>query len=108
MPFDWPLLGLLAVAVALDVAGSLLFKAWAASNHFHLLGLGLLVYGVSLVLFAVALRRGSLGVIFALWVGLAAVLLTAVGWIVYRETLSPRQFIGIGLILIAVFLLQTE
>jgi multidrug transporter EmrE-like cation transporter len=103
---DWGTLALIAVAAALEIIGDLALKLWAEKDIATYFGLGLLVYVGSLVLFAVTLRRAPLAIIFALWVGMAIVGLTLMGWRFFDEPLGSRQIVGIVLVIIAIFLLR--
>lgn len=103
---DWGTLALVTAAATFEMGGDVVLKLWAErGNNWHF-GLGLLTYAVSIALFAVALRRAPLAIIFALWVGMAIAGLTLIGWWFFGETLGLRQLIGIALVMIAVFLLQ--
>jgi spermidine export protein MdtJ len=95
---DWILWGLLLVAVSLELIGDISLKWWAETNRWLGFGIGLVVYTVSLVIFAVLLRRAELAALFALWVGIAAVALALAGWLIFGEALSPRRLAGIALV----------
>ncbi|MBN1178797.1 MAG: EamA family transporter [Anaerolineae bacterium] len=105
-PFDWTLWGLLALAAALEFAGDLLLKWWAETNNWLSFGAGVLAYVASLAIFAMLLRRADLSVIFALWVGLAAVLTALAGWLLFGEAITPRRIAGILLVIGGVILLS--
>ena len=96
---DWNLWGLLLVAAALELTGDIALKWWAETNRWLGFGIGLVIYSLALIIFAVLLRRAELAVIFALWVGIAAVLLTLVGWWLFGEALSVRRLAGIALVM---------
>jgi spermidine export protein MdtJ len=95
---DWLLWGLLLVAVSLELIGDISLKWWAETNRWLGFGIGLVVYTVSLVIFAVLLRRAEMAALFALWVGIAAVALALAGWLIFWEALSPRRLAGIALV----------
>ena len=80
-------------------------KWWAETDRWPGLAIGLIVHSLALVLFAHLLRRAELAIIFALWVGIAAVLLTLAGWLIFGEALSPRRLAGIGLVMGGMILL---
>jgi len=103
---DWTLWGLLLVAAALELTGDLAFKWWAETDRWLGLVLGLIVYALALVIFALLLRRAELAVIFALWVGIAAVLLALAGRWLFGETLSLQQLAGLALVVVGMVLLQ--
>jgi multidrug transporter EmrE-like cation transporter len=96
---DWTLWGLLLVAAILEILGDLSLKWWVETDRWLGFGIGLVVYSAALVIFAVLLRRAELAVIFALWVGVAMLLLTLGGWWLFGEALSPRRIAGIVLVM---------
>ncbi len=96
---DWTLWGLLLVAAILEIIGDLSLKWWTETNRWLGFGIGLVVYSLALVIFAILLRRAELAVIFALWVGIAALLLTLAGWWLFGEALSLRRIAGIALVM---------
>ncbi len=102
---DWTLWGLLLVAAILEISGDLSLKWWAETDRWLGFGLGLLLYSLALGIFAVLLRRAELAVIFALWVGIAAVLLAIAGWWLFGEALSLRHVVGIALVIGGMILL---
>lgn len=103
---DWNTWALLLSAAVLELVGDLTFKWWAETNRWPGLVVGLLVYGLSLVLFAVLLRRAELAVIFGLWVGVATVLLALAGWLLFGEGLSLRQMAGLALVVGGMVMLE--
>jgi small multidrug resistance pump len=103
---DWTLWGLLLVAAILEITGDLAFKWWAETGRWLGLVLGLIVYTLSLIIFAVLLRRAELAVIFALWVGVAVVLVALAGWGFFGEALSLRKVAGLALVIGGMILLQ--
>ena len=66
----------------------------------------MIVYSLALILFAVLLRRAELAIIFALWVGVAAVLLALAGWWFFDEALSLRRLAGLALVVGGMVLLR--
>ncbi len=103
---DWALWGLLVTAATLEIIGDLALKWWAETNRWLGFGIGLVVYSLALIVFAVLLRRAELAVIFALWVGMAAVLLTFAGWWFFGEALSLPRLAGLALVIGGMILLQ--
>ena len=104
---NWGLWGLIVVAAIFEVAGDLALKYWAEGDDARLFALGLGTYLVSLACFAYALKRAPLAIIVGMWVGVALVLMAIFGWVLFGEALSPRRMIGLGLITVALFLLQS-
>jgi spermidine export protein MdtJ len=102
---DWTAWVLLVVAAALEFAGDLLLKWWADSDNWLGFGAGLSTYAVSLIIFAVLLRRADLSIIFALWVGAAAVLAALAGCFLFGEVFTLQRMLGVLLIVAGVVLL---
>jgi small multidrug resistance pump len=105
---DWTLWGILLVAATLEIIGDISLKWWAETNRWLGFGVGLVVYGIALMLFAVLLRRAELAVVFSLWVGVAAVLLALAGWWIFGESLTPRHLAGLALVIVGMLLLGTR
>jgi multidrug transporter EmrE-like cation transporter len=80
---------------------------WAETDRWPGLVIGLVVYSLALIIFALLLRRAELAVIFALWVGVAAVLLALAGWWFFDEALSLRRLAGLTLVIGGMILLGT-
>jgi len=97
---------LLLFGIFLDVAGTIAVRisdgltrplwSWAA----------LLLYGLSLLPFGIALKRIDISVGFAVWSAREMVLITAIGILWFREAASPLKMLSLGLILIGVVTLN--
>lgn len=59
-------------------------------------------YGVSFYFLSVTMRSIPIGVIYAIWSGLGVVLVTLVGWLVFKQHLDLPALIGIALIVAGV------
>lgn len=96
----------LAVAIIAEVIGT---SALKASNGFTVWQPSLVVvlaYGISFYCLALALRTIPVGIAYAIWSGVGVVLISAVGWIVYRQRLDAAAIVGIGLIIAGVAVIQ--
>ena len=92
----WIILG---IAIAFEVAGTLLLKA---SNGFENLLLGMVSIGcymVSFWLFAPVLKVLPAGVAYAIWAGVGISMVAILGFVLFKESLSAAQIAFIGLIL---------
>ena len=96
----------LAIAIVAEVLGT---SALKASNGFTVWQPSLLVvpgYSVSFYCLALALRTIPVGIAYAIWSGVGVVLISGVGWIVYRQRLDAAAIVGIGLIIAGVAVIQ--
>ena len=63
-------------------------------------------YGAALYFLSLTLRTIPVGVAYAVWSGVGVVLITVVGWLVFKQELDMPAFIGIGLIASGVVVLN--
>ena len=96
----------LALAVVLEVIATSALKASEQFTRFWPSVLVVLGYGTAFYLLSLCLRSMPLGIMYAIWSGLGVVLITAVGWLVYKESLDMPAFIGMALILTGVFIIR--
>lgn len=114
---------LLALSILTTVAAQLLFKKgilmtgkleFSLSNLFNLiiqifqnlyLLSGLFVFGVAFLLWLFVLSKMQLNIVYPVTVGLNLCLITIISWFLFKEYLSFYQILGIGSIMLGVFLL---
>ncbi len=99
--------GALIVAIAAEVVGTSLL---AASQQFTRLwpSLGTIAaYAVAFYLLSFTLRIMPVGIAYAIWSGLGIVLVSAVGFLVLRQSLDLPALIGIGFIITGVIIINT-
>ncbi|MEX0628367.1 MAG: multidrug efflux SMR transporter [Cucumibacter sp.] len=63
-------------------------------------------YAATFYLFYRAIETIQVGVAYAIWSGLGMVLIALLAWMIHRQALDTPAFIGIGLILSGVVVLQ--
>ncbi len=96
----------LAVAILADVIGTTALKA---SNGFTVWLPSLVVvagYGVSFYFLSLALRSIPVGVAYAIWSGVGIVLISVLGWALFRQRLDAAALVGVGLIIAGVIVIQ--
>jgi small multidrug resistance pump len=97
----------LAIAILAEVIGT---SALKASNGFTVLMPSVVVvagYAVSFYCLSLALRAIPVGVAYAIWSGVGIVLISAIGWVLFRQRLDAAALIGIGLIIAGVVVIQS-
>jgi len=90
----------LSIAIAFEVAGTLLLKT---SNGFEKIGLGMAAiacYSVCFWFFAPALKSIPTGVAYAVWAGVGIVCVAILSFMLFGQKLSWLQMMLIGLILV--------
>ncbi|MDR6827673.1 small multidrug resistance pump [Bosea sp. BE271] len=63
-------------------------------------------YGAAFYFLSHSLRAIPVGVAYALWSGLGIVLISAVGYVAFKQSLDPPALIGIGLIVAGVIVIN--
>lgn len=99
----WVLLGFAIVA---EVIGTTALKM---SDGFSKLWPSLVVvvgYAIAFYLLSMTLKYIPVGVAYAVWSGVGIALITLIGWVVFSQTLDWAAWLGIGLIISGVLVLQ--
>ena len=89
----------LAIAIVAEVIGTTALKA---SNEFTRLVPSLIVvvgYGTAFYFMSISMRVLPVGIMYAIWSGMGIVLVSIIGWVVYRQVLDEPAMIGMGLII---------
>lgn len=99
----WLLLGIAILAEVLATS------ALKLTEGFTRVGPSLVViagYVLAFYFLALTLRSMSVGVAYAIWAGSGIALIALIGWVVLGERLDAAGFIGIGLIIGGVLVLN--
>tara|TARA_R110002124_G_scaffold114463_16_gene269039 strand:+ start:3391 stop:3699 length:309 start_codon:yes stop_codon:yes gene_type:complete len=94
------------VAIICETVGTMLLKA---SDGFSkpVPAIGALVgFAIALFLLSKTLQTIPVGIVYALWSGVGIVMVTILGVIIFKQNLDTPSYIGIGLILAGVIVLQ--
>ncbi len=90
----------LTAAIALEVVGTVLLKMSDGFEKWHWGVLSIVCYACCFWLFAPALKVIPVGVAYALWAGVGILVVTIIGYLVFREQLGAVQLACIALITI--------
>jgi small multidrug resistance pump len=96
----------LVIAVAFEVVATTALKE---TQGFTRLAPSLIVavgYGFAFYFLALVLRTMPVGVVYALWSGAGIVLVTAIGWVWFRQALDMPALAGMALILAGVVVIN--
>jgi multidrug transporter EmrE-like cation transporter len=89
-----------------EVIGTTALKASAGFTRPGAVAVVVLGYGMAFYLLARVLLVLPLGVTYAIWSGLGVAAVTLIGLLVYGQRLDPAGWIGIGLIVAGVMVLN--
>lgn len=98
----------LAIAIAI-VAEVIATTALKASNEFTRLVPSLIAalgYGVAFYFMTISMRVLPVGIMYAIWSGLGIVLISILGWLVFRQTLDIAAMVGMGFIIAGVIIIN--
>jgi small multidrug resistance pump len=96
----------LAIAIIAEVIGTTALKA---SNEFSRLLPSLIVvvgYGTAFYFMSISMRVLPVGIMYAIWSGMGIVLISVLGWLVYRQTLDTPAMIGLVFIIAGVIIIN--
>ncbi|EJB5293358.1 multidrug efflux SMR transporter [Vibrio cholerae] len=63
-------------------------------------------YGISFYFLSLSLKSIPVGIAYAVWAGLGVALVTLIAWIVYGQKMDSWGFLGVGLIVCGVAVLN--
>ncbi len=96
----------LIIAVICETAGTASLKA---SEEFTKLwpSVGVIVgFAGAFYFLSLTLKYMPLGVVYALWSGLGIILITLIGIVIFKQSLDLAAYIGIGLIMLGVIVIN--
>lgn len=97
---------LLAISIIAEIIGT---SALKQSDGFSKLAPTIVVligYGIAFVTLALVVKRMDVGVAYAIWAGLATAGIVLVSWLVLGSKPAATTFLGIGLIIVGVVLVN--
>ena len=93
---------LLGIAIVAEVIATSSLKASDGFTRLWPSVVTVLGYGIAFYCLALTLRVIPTGVAYAIWSGVGIVLISAVGWVWFRQALDLPAMIGMGLIIAGV------
>ena len=98
------------LALAIAICGEVIAtSALKASNEFTRLIPSIIVvagYGTAFYFMAISMRVLPVGIMYAIWSGMGIVLVSVIGWVVYKQTLDLPSMPGMGLIIAGVIVIN--
>ncbi|HBY9737798.1 DMT family transporter [Klebsiella pneumoniae] len=85
-------------AILLEVIASSFLKSSSGFKVVYLGIFSLLLYGASFYILSLVLTRIPFGIAYAIWSGVGVILVSLIGVVIYKDTISISGYIGIGII----------
>jgi small multidrug resistance pump len=96
----------LFLAVMAEVIGTTALKASVGFTRPGAVAVVVIAYGIAFYLLARVLLVLPLGVTYAIWSGFGVAAVTVIGWTVFGQKLDAAAWVGIGLIVAGVMVLN--
>lgn len=96
----------LAAAIIAEVTATSTLKTSDGFSRFWPSVMVVTGYAAAFYFLSLTLRTIPVGVSYAIWSGAGIVLVTAVGWVLYRQALDLPAMIGLGLIISGVLVIN--
>ena len=92
----------LLCAIALETAGTTCMKLSAGFTKVFPSALVFVCYVSSLIIFTIALKTINLSVAYAVWSGLGTALVAVLGFVIFKEAVSPLKIVSLSWIVLGV------
>lgn len=96
----------LAIAIVSEVIATSALKASDGFSQWWPSVVTVVGYGIAFYCLALTLRVIPTGVAYAIWSGVGIVLISAVGWVLFKQSLDLPAVIGMGLIVAGVVVIN--
>ncbi len=96
----------LLIAIVCEVVATSTLKASDGFTRLWPSVVTIVGYGTAFYCLSLTLRTVPVGVAYAIWSGAGIVLIAAIGWFLYRQTLDAPALVGIALILVGILVMQ--
>ncbi|WP_018970219.1 DMT family transporter [Rubritalea marina] len=96
----------LLVAILAEIIGTSALKASDGFTKVVPSSIVLVAFSVAFYFLSLSLRSIPVGVAYAIWSGVGIVLISIVGWVVFKQSLDLAAMLGIGLIVAGVVVLN--
>lgn len=98
--------GSLAIAIALEVFGTTLLHQSQQFTRVVPTAIMLVCYVTSLFFLSVSLKTIPVGIAYGIWSGLGIVLISTVGYFLFKQVLDTAAILGLGLIIAGVMVIN--
>jgi small multidrug resistance pump len=98
----------LLIAILTEVVGTSLMKASQGLTRVLPTVFMFVLYAISFVFMALALKKIEVGVAYAIWSGIGTAMIALIGIAWFRESMSLPKVVGLILIIVGVVLLNLK
>ncbi len=98
----------IALINLLDLAGVLSAKFYSITKNPLLLALTAVLFGAAGFTFALSLKYEGIAITNVLWIAISVILVTIIGYFIFKEDIALIQIIGIIVITIGLILINLK
>ena len=91
---------------AAEIIGIVIAKKWNLNDNPVYLLATISLFGLVGFLFANSLKYEGMAIMNILWISFSVIIITFVGYFVFKENISLTQLAGIGIIVIGLFMVR--
>ena len=96
----------LAIAIVAEVIATSALKASEGFSRLAPSAIVVIGYGIAFYCLSITLKTIPVGVAYAIWSGAGIALVTLIAWFLFGQKLDAAAFVGIGLIIAGVLVIQ--
>ncbi|MFM9836482.1 MAG: DMT family transporter [Methylophilaceae bacterium] len=96
----------LAIAIVAEVIATSTMKATNEFTRFWPSLVVVLGYGTGFYFMTISMRVLPIGIMYAIWSGVGILVVSLMGWVIYRQALDIPAIIGMGLIVAGVVVIN--
>lgn len=96
----------LGIAILAEVTGTLALRASDGFSRLIPSAVVVCGYGLAFFFLSLTLKTIPVGIAYAIWSGVGIVLISLLGWVLFRQALDVPAMIGMGLIIAGVAVLN--
>jgi len=98
----------IAVITLLDIGGTISAKLYSLNKNLLFLGLTVTLFGSAGYVFARSLKYEGMAITNVLWIAFSIIVVTIVGYFLFKEEISVIQFVGIAVIMVGLILINLK
>ena len=89
-----------------DLIAVVMVKMWHLKGNLLYLIASMIAFAVTAVFAGLSLKYEGIAIVNVLWVSLSTILVTIVGYYIFKESISIQQFIGMAIILLGLIIVE--
>ncbi len=98
----------ISLLAILDLIAIMSAKYWNVKGNLFYLLISIFCFALVAVFFALSLRYEGAVIVNIIWVALSTILVGIFGYLLFKETITPLQIVGIFVIILGIVLIEIK